>query len=384
VPSGGQFAAHGHTEPDVALAGEPSAPTNDPPTTAELFEQAQRSGRFWSRRLGVDAEDLCQAAMLAYCEAKASHEEKQGIDSAAVPSGAAAENPRGYIHGVSRNIASQMLNGKKRSEDHRAQVVFQEREAEAEQKLNRRLTGAEVDAIAAEISASMPPKRRPSAGFQRPRQVVPWDNLTRATQANMEHSMSSSAVEVNEQEFTAGSAGEQAEKLVAQGGRSGFVKARRLAYDVMAEKIGGPPVARGTVTEYSAQNSRMVLADAGGVREVVDAWRAGDATAEQEKALFVPFKVDGATSARKSVSATLVASGAYADDVWASAMTAATRPHARAPDAPAESTRAPAATRPHARAPDAPAESTRAPAATRPHTRAPDAPDAPDDSGWFR
>jgi hypothetical protein len=177
----------------------------------------------------------------------------------------------------------------------------------------------------------------------------------------MEHSMSSSAVEVNEQEFTAGSAGEQAEKLVAQGGRSGFVKARRLAYDVMAEKIGGPPVARGTVTEYSAQNSRKVLADAGGVREVVDAWRAGDATAEQEKALFVPFKVDGATSARKSVSATLVASGAYADDVWASAMTAATRPHARAPDAPAESTRAPAATRPHTRAPD-----------------------APDDSGWFR
>jgi len=371
VPSGGQFAAHGHTEPDVALAEEPPAPTNDPPTAAELFEQAQRSGRFWSRRLGVDAEDLCQAAMLAYCEAKASHEKKQGIDSAAAPSGAAAENPRGYIHGVSRNIAAQMLNGKRRSEDSRAQVVFREREAEAEQKLNRRLTGAEAEAIAAEISASMPPTRRPSAGFQRPRQVVPWDKLTQATQKNMEHSMSTSAVEVNTQEFAAGSAGEQAEKLVDQGGRSGFVQARRLAYDVMAEKIGGPPVARGTVTEYSAQASRKVLADAGGVRAVVNAWRAGDTTTEQEKALFVPFKVDGPhIAARKSVSATLVASGAYADDVWASAMTAATRPHARAPDAPTESTRAPDAPRPHTRAPAAPA--------------APDAPDAPDASGWFR
>ena len=365
VPSGGQFAAHGHTETDVVLAEEPRTPTAAPPTTAELFEQAQRSGKFWSRRLGVDAEDLCQSAMLAYFEADASRERKQDSDSASAPSGGVAENPRGYIHGASRNIASQMLNGKVRSEDQRAQVVFREREAEAEQKLNRRLTGDEADAIAAEISASMPPKRRPSAGFQRPRQLLPWDGLPQHTKVDIEHSVSErSSVEVNEQEFTAGSAGEQAEKLVAQGGRSGFVKARRLAYDVMAEKIGGPPVARGTVTEYSAQNSRKVLAESGGVREVVDAWRAGDATAEQEKALFVPFKVDGATSARKSVSATLVASGAYADDVWASAMTAATRPHARAPDAPAESTRAPAA--------------------TRPHTRAPDAPDAPDDSGWFR
>ncbi len=337
VPSGGQFAAHAHTEPDVALAGEPPAPTNDPPTTAELFEQAQRSGRFWSRRLGVDADDLCQAAMVAYYEAGAAHRNRQGIDPAAAPSGATAENPRGYIHGVSRNIASQMLNGKVRSEDHRAQVVFREREAEAEQKLHRRLTGAEADAIAAEISASMPPKRRPSPGFHRPKKIVSWDSQTRATQENIEHSVSErSAVEVNEQEFTAGSAGEQAEMLVAQGGRSGFVKARRLAYDVMAEKIGGPPVARGTVTEYSAQNSRKVLADAGGVREVVDAWRAGDATAEQEKALFVPFKVDGATSTRKAVSATLVASGAYADDVWASAMTAATRPHGRTVTASAE------------------------------------------------
>jgi len=157
--------------------------------------------------------------------------------------------------------------------------------------------------------------------------------------------MSSSAVEVNEQEFTAGSAGEQAEKLVAQGGRSGFVKARRLAYDVMAEKIGGPGIARGTVTEYSAQNSRKVLAESGGVREVVDAWRAGDATAEQEKALFVPFKVDGATSVRKAVSATLVASGAYADDVWASAMTAATRPHGRAASAEGVPMPEPASTR---------------------------------------
>ena len=365
VPSGGQFAAHGHTEPDVVLAEEPSAPTAAPPTTAELFEQAQRSGKFWSRRLGVDADELCQSAMLAYFEADASRERKQDSDSASAPSGGVAENPRGYIHGASRRIAAQMLNGKRRSEDSRAQVVFREREAEAEQKLNRRLTETEAGAIAAEISASMLPKRRPSPGFQRPRQVVPWDKLTRATQENMEHSMSTSAVEVNTQEFAAGSAGEQAEKLVDQGGRSGFVQARRLAYDVMAEKIGGPPVARGTVTEYSAQASRKVLADAGGVRAVVNAWRAGDTTTEQEKALFVPFKVDGPhIAARKSVSATLVASGAYADDVWASAMTAATRPHARAPDAPAESTRAP----------DVP----------RPHTRAPAAPDAPDASGWFR
>jgi len=324
------------TEPDVALAEEPSAPPNDPPTAAELFEQAQRSGRFWSRRLGVDAEDLCQAAMLAYYEANASREKKQGIDPAAAPSGGVAENPRGYIHSASRYIASQMLNGKERSENHRAQVVFREREAEAEQKLSRRLTWAEADAIAAEISASMPPKRRPSTNFHRPQKVVPLDNQTQAVAADIEYSASMSAVEVNNQEFTAGSAGEQAEELVAQGGRSGFVKARRLAYDVMAEKTGGPAVARGTVTEYSAQASRKVLAESGGVRVVVDAWRAGDATAEQEKALFVPFKVDGATSARKAVSATLVASGAYADDVWASAMTAATRPHGRAGTASAE------------------------------------------------
>ncbi len=365
VPSGGQFAAHGHTETDVVLAEEPSAPTAAPPTTAELFEQAQRSGKFWSRRLGVDADELCQSAMLAYFEADASRGRKQDGDSVSASSGV-AENPRGYIHGVSRRIAAQMLNGKRRSEDSRAQVVFRERESEAEQKLNRRLTETEAEAIAAEIRASMLPKRRPSPGFQRPRQVVPWDKLTQTTQENMEHSMSAAAVEVNEQEFAAGSAGEQAEKLVDRGGRSGFVQARRLAYDVMAEKIGGPAIARGTVTEYSAQASRKVLADAGGVRAVVNAWRAGDTTTEQEKALFVPFKVDGPhIAARKSVSATLVASGAYADDVWASAMTAATRPHTRAPDAPTESTRAPAAPRPHT--PDTP-----------------DTPDAPDASGWFR
>ncbi len=345
VPSGGQFAAHAHTEPDVVLAEEPSAPANDPPTTAELFEQAQRSGRFWSRRLGVDAEELCQSAMLAYFEADASRERNQRTDPAAAPSGAVVENPRGYIHGVSRHIASQMLNGKVRSEDQRAQAVFREREAEAEQKLNRRLTMAEADAIAAEISASMPPKRRPSPGFHRPKKVVPLDDQHQGTQEHIEYSAAMSTLEVNEQEFTAGSAGEQAEKLVAQGGRSGFVKARRLAYDVMAEKIGGPPVARGTVTEYSAQNSRKVLAEGGGVRAVVDAWRAGDATDEQEKALFVPFKVDGATSARKSVSATLVASGAYADDVWASAMTAATRPHGRAASAEGVSVTEPSSTR---------------------------------------
>lgn len=349
VIEGGQYTTRTRLDPKLHLALDEPTEVLSP---TELWEQAQESSKYWSGRLGVDAEDLRSSAILAFYEAADTKDGSSRTHPDAAPSDAVVANPRGYIHATARNIATRMLYGTVRAEDRRATTMYRDRVAVAEQKLRRSLRRDEQDAIADEIRVSMPPRRRPSPDFHRaPRyREVPLRPLVSghddagnewadrpaapghddAADEWADRPAATGAPETNSQEFAAGSVGEEAERILDRGGRSNHVQARARAYDMMAEKCGGPAVARGAVTEYAAQNARKAITEAGGPTAVIAAWRAGDSTAEQEKALFAPFAVDTMPEGRRAAADTLAASGAYCDDVWAAALTVATRPHGAA------------------------------------------------------
>jgi hypothetical protein len=333
VPRGGQFSATSRPEADVDLLDRPASVAQDEIGPEELFTQASASGRYWGGRFGVDAEDITQETLLAYLVSRSNK-----TNAHAVSNGAAAANGEhgdgetlggvtnvgGYLHTTARSIALKRMTGLERSEDRAAYKRYASARADVEQELHRPLTKTEEDALAEKIRSEMPSRRRAGAGFHRQPQVISTDVLEHPDWIIYRAVGGGEPNVANKAEFAAASAGEVASRLIDSGGRSNFVAARRLAWDAVADAVHAPAVAQSTISERSATATRKYMSAQGGAGEVARRWANGEATAEEEKALFAPFGGGLSMSEQIGVVRTLRANPAYADDLWGAAMFAAT------------------------------------------------------------
>jgi hypothetical protein len=110
-------------------------------------------------------------------------------------------------------------------------------------------------------------------------------------------------------------------------GRDNLEAARRQVWDAMAERFGGPMVQPAAFDDRHAAAHRKVISAAGGAEAVGRRWMAGTCTAEEAAALFAPFGVVDEDGRDRAVGV-MLAVPAHADDLWDSAVGAATAPRA--------------------------------------------------------
>lgn len=300
VRTGGQF---------VTKARAESAPLDfiDDDTAAMLLDQANRSARFGtSMHTGSrhqDAEDAAMESIVTYLSAAASR-------------GGHSTNPRGYVHAGARSHAARLADGRTPRET--AATAKWRRAVTARQgDLSRSLTVAEEDQIAEEVRLSLDAKNRPRAGYHR---FVRDGSLDQHTEVFGDHGLPSTA-QPSEPDFDEGSLGDR----ILSGGDSARTK-RALLYPAMAQYREAPMPASETIDAKSATALRKRMAESGGALKAAKAWELGDSDGEL---LFAPF---GDLDARRQQEVADMMTGhpAYANDLWGSALTIATKRRASA------------------------------------------------------
>ncbi|MDQ2738005.1 MAG: hypothetical protein M3Y35_05150 [Actinomycetota bacterium] len=292
IPSGGQFAIMSHTE------------------ALEVLREAQQAAMRSVRDTSLDRDDIAQEALLQYLKA--------------VRSGAAAgvQNRKAYLNGAVSNLVSTRLAGRKgsrNSADKGAFTEYNDGVAALRDELGRSLTRTEEDALADKIVESRPARRRPTRGFHRPIAVSSLD----AGESTVEPVAGSDLPAEN---FAIGSHAEHA--MQALEGAGGKLAARRHAWNALAEKLGAPLVAEGTLTSQARTKANTVVDEGGGPVELADRWLAGDLEPDSAEAqgLFAPYgELDDAE--RDDLAGIIaVKFRAHGEDLWSAAVTAAVRP----------------------------------------------------------
>ena len=331
TPVGGQFAPTSRPEATgIHLTEDPDPPLEDDIAASTVLAEATVWGKRYAHRYGVEAADVIGATALAFYEQRARR--------------AAAGKPPikdiAYLNTLARNIALQAI-GADRSYIRQAFRRYRQRCAERTQELGRSLSRREEDEIAAAIIAAQEPRRRAPADFHHRRRTVSLDapahryhgRDTRGESQSSDETMAELLAApddptegIIERESPLGAIGERAAQLAATGDHA---RAKRLAWDALAELSGAPKVQPSVVTERHAARARKVIAEAGGAYAVARSYDQGLAGQDVMAALFAPFgAIDD--SKRDAVVATLLGHPHLAGELWDLALRSATAPRANA------------------------------------------------------
>ncbi|MGK3708799.1 hypothetical protein [Arthrobacter sp. IK3] len=317
VPAGGQFAATAHAEAPVSLAQ-----AFDSSTGETIMAQAKESARYWQDRLGqksksntVDADDIAQEAALMTLKA--------------LRAGKDIDNLKGYIHRGARNITSQSTQTVFRAEDRVAYRLFEEKCQEIINREQRLPTVAEEKAIEKEIFDTWhDPRHKPSREFRIATTVE------RSLDASANDDMSGTfadtiaAVEQNVN-VPVGSYLDRAFDALDEKGVASKAKARRLAWNALAEGTGVPLSREGSLSQRHVTRHRAVMSKhEGGIMAACNDWAQGNDN-EATEALFAPFGEKLNVEQQEKVVDMLERLGAEkAQPLWESALSFANNKHA--------------------------------------------------------
>lgn len=347
VPRGGQFAPERHDEVQIDLLVDQMGYRQlDPEEALRIATQSANKRSQRSQRL--DPEELSQETLLYYLNARRNARAKLWDaykNGRVVVPGTVLQNPGAYINRVTDGIVQRMLTGEDQTPDRSAVKMFRESVKETEQHLKRGLTDAEKDAIAEEIRAEQPAGRRAKVGFHRPVIEAPAGNLMHADGSadlgvvdrpvgadgrDLEHGSAAAG------DFEAGELGDELLTIMSAGKEGAVRNARRRAWDAIAGRYGAPLVAPDAVSEVQATKARRAIANGGGVLAVAGRWHSKTATAEESNAMFAPFTPPGGSlnfAQQERVVSSLHRLGDYADDMYDSALAAATKRREKTPKA---------------------------------------------------
>lgn len=300
VTTGGQWAVDRRDEPPPLHL--------DDDTAAEMIGQAYASARFrangWGAHGAGQVDDNVQDALLDVLEAAARR-------------GKMPDNVNGYIHAT---VMRRPALGTPRQLVAAQRVLAAVRDAENAHRAahGRGFTAAELQAATEQARQDAPQHRRPSAAaLESARIILGGRSLDEAD--DDDHTWQVAAPNVNRDAFDPGTTGEWVMTSLGEPGhrRSAIV---RSAFIAIAERRGRCPVpAAGTLTESQAQVLRNRVRDRGGVGVLLGAWQRGEDGTED---LFAPFG-DLDDYGRDAVAGLLADHPAYADDLWRSAVSAA-------------------------------------------------------------
>jgi hypothetical protein len=328
----GQFATESHLEADVALL-DPSATSHADEAIkelsgAELMAAARASVRTHAFNKGVrfvGEDDMVQETLEAVLQYKA----KNGQIVITRP----------YVHAVGAGIVAHAARGRLRAEDRKAIGIFTARVDELEREFDRRLTGAEKDEVAARIRDRWEdPRHRPSTDF-----VALAEIQTLSLSAPMlmpkeswsgGHGGASTLLDIisesdgfsttlsPDDDGLSVEPGSDAARVLS-GEETSQVKNRNGVWDMYASLTGIPTAAPSRLSPRGASAAKVAIAQAGGATEAAKTWLSGE-TSQATDALFSPF---GALDdqGRDDVAGALVQRPAYAEEMWASAVSTSTR-----------------------------------------------------------
>jgi hypothetical protein len=324
VPTGGRFTAVNRP----AASGLGLADPDEPNVLGDrdVLAEAEKWGRCYARRFGLDSADVTSEALARFYAQRAKL-------VATVRSGLVL-NERAYLNSLARNVALEMCGFDRNC----TRQAYRRYEALCDlrvQETGARLTASEEDEIAAQVIAAQPPKRRAPVGFHRKTHVVSLADEATSNAVEVKRlggpSDGRSLVEDVLDDIVEGSAEVETaaeatvalvESLVESGERS---RARRLAWDALAdlERVS-VRVAPSSVTESRAAAVRRVVRAGGGMAVLARHYARGLVeTSEQVDAIFAPYG-ELNDEERDEVVALLCSHARLADDIWDSALRAAT------------------------------------------------------------
>lgn len=325
VPVGGQFTTPTRIEPDIELGRlDPSATSRADTAIVELTESqmlaaARASVRThaWAKGVRfVGEDDMVQDTLEAVLKYKANN--------------ASIVITRPYVNTVGAGIVAQAARGRLRAEDRKAIGIFNRTVSEREAELGRQLTSKERDKVAAGIRADWPDTRhRPSADFVRFSQmrVLSLDATFRSG-AGDDRTLGDTI-----SDSTAFSTGLGADDQsvdpnteagrVLSGERTDRGRNRNEAWNLLATLSDIPAAVPDCLNHRNATACRAGVSNGGGVRSAAQMWLRGE-TSDATHALFAPFgHVDEA--ARDDIAQGLLTHPDYAEELWASAVSTASR-----------------------------------------------------------
>jgi len=324
VPAGGQFSPKLTAElPGVELIDDadlgdascgPACRSPGPPAGFRVFDvelvvaAARRSGHFWARRYGCDADDLTSETLLAWWAAMSRKRDGERV-----------VDVRHYLNRTARNLATHAIAGATRAEDRQAFKRYQSWWDRFCQEHGRQPSVDECDAMAVAIRDAQPERRRACPDFHRRPRAVFIDDAARLHLSAPALAPSTGTGFAPRMEAVA--------SLAEARGRENLEAARRQVWDAMAERFGGPMVHQAAFDDRHAAAHRKVIRAVGGAEAVGRRWMSGTCSAEEAAALFAPFgAVD--EDACDRVVGVMLAVPAHADDLWDAAVGAATAPRA--------------------------------------------------------
>lgn len=326
MPTGGRFTAVNRPAASGLGLADPDEP--DVLGDRDVLAEAEKWGRCYARRFGLDSADVTSEALARFYaqRAKLVAKARSGL----------VLNERAYLNSLARNVALEMC-GFDRNCTRQAHRRYEALCDLRMQETGTRLTAAEEDEIAAQVIAAQPPKRRAPVGFHRKTRVVSLADEATSNAAETKrlegHSVDGWPAEDGVEEATEAAAAAEAtvalvESLVENGDRA---RARRLAWDALADLEGvSTRVASSSVTEGRAAAVRRVVRASGGMAVLARRYERGLVeTSEQVDAIFAPYgELDD--EQRDEVVALLCSHARLADDIWDSALRAATVQRSRA------------------------------------------------------
>lgn len=316
---GGQFANKQDFAPTGALT-EDTPKRSSQLTTAAIRESQQimeRTARQITRSFRIDeenAKDIVQDSWVHLLERDTRHgdiTERVG------------EKP--FLNLTTRKFANNYGNDARfglRSEDFRARRELRALAEKFVEENGRKMTPNEYEAAAGEVRMSFPPSARPKPEFFR-----------EISQLSLDHTISDDGATTLGDTLVAGEPDtwdhqEDAAALALHGLENKLAskaEVRKDMWRIMSLRVvGAPQPAAGTLTRKTANSHRRLLEEAGGAHAVALAWLDGDATEEQEAALFAPFgELD--QRQRMAVLDVMDATPGFADRIWSAGLVAATQ-----------------------------------------------------------
>ncbi len=328
VPNGGQFATTGRhdagtdvLDADAGSVIDDSARSDSTPmpdvatlaaTLADVQRWSRRSANHWGIRRRVSVEDLQQEVMLQFLQTLASKRKADG-GSLSGRNAAAILNPA-YVHATARRVAANMASEGRSSVEQAAMRIFRGRRENFSTENAREMTGKERDSLAAEVRESFPAGERPAAGFHLqhtnlsldlagPESGAPSEGGL-GVQRVAELSHARAAVSVNNDEFADGSTGDRAMAAAETGGKAGQAAMEDLAWNSIAERMGAPVAAQGTLAnDREVAKTRQDIKVLTGslpapatreatVLDAVHAWENGDLGDDDMEPVFRAFGGD--------------------------------------------------------------------------------------------
>lgn len=331
---GGQFAAKHNAAPTGALLDDTSAPTSPQPTraailTAEAIRASQealtRVATSVTQSYRIDAtnaEDIVQDSWVHLLE----RDERRGDIADRV-------GEKSFLGLVARKYAANYGNDHRfglRSEDFSGRRTLRAKTAEIEATTGRKMTKTEYEALADEIRESFPAGRRPRVGYH-----VELSQLSLDVPVSSTDPGSATLGDTLADEGGIGFHGngfDQQEDAAAlalhnlENQRAAKDDIRRDMWRILSTRIdGAPQPVRGSLDATAANRAKRTVAAAGGALELATKWSYAETTPEQEEALFAPFGPDLDNAGRQGVFNVLESNPTYADRIWISGISAATR-----------------------------------------------------------